>query len=153
MARLTSAQSEPVLPSARGTGHRRARSETCQRVCAPDSASGSRTHGRRCGDPAFLAEKHELTLFTKGEPWSRIARSSCPGWDSIHALPNREREDRSAYEELARVRGFDLELTWMTEQPKSDINPALDAGLRAVFVPPSGRGLWNAKRFEKPAGV
>ena len=33
-------------------------------------------------------------------------------------------------------RGFDPERTWMIgNSPKSDINPALEAGLRAVFVP------------------
>jgi len=37
---------------------------------------------------------------------------------------------------LAEVRGFDKSRAWMIgNSPKSDINPALEAGLGAVFVP------------------
>ena len=45
-------------------------------------------------------------------------------------------KNRPAYLELARARDFDLERAWMIgNSPKSDINPALEAGMGAVFVP------------------
>ena len=56
-----------------------------------------------------------------------------------------------AYAELARARSFDPERTWMIgNSPKSDINPALAAGLRAVFVP--HERTWTLEREELRAG-
>ena len=56
-------------------------------------------------------------------------------------------KNRAAYAELARVRGFDPERTWMIgNSPRSDINPALAAGLRAVFVP--HERTWTLEREE-----
>jgi len=56
-------------------------------------------------------------------------------------------KNREAYLRLAEVRGFDHERTWMIgNSPKSDINPALDAGLRAVFVP--HQRTWTLEREE-----
>ncbi len=43
--------------------------------------------------------------------------------------------------------GFDPERTWMIgNSPKSDINPALEAGLRAVFIPYAH--TWTLEREE-----
>ncbi|MBV9572853.1 MAG: HAD hydrolase-like protein, partial [Acidobacteriales bacterium] len=45
-------------------------------------------------------------------------------------------KNASAYRQLAQLRGFDMNRTWMIgNSPKSDINPALAVGLNAVFVP------------------
>ena len=45
-------------------------------------------------------------------------------------------KDAEAYANLARERGLDRVRTWMVgNSPKSDINPALAAGLNAVYVP------------------
>jgi len=96
----------------------------------------------------FLAEKHELTLFTKGDPAEQNRKIDLSGLRPLFAHCEVVKEkNRSAYEELARVRGFDLERTWMIgNSPKSDINPALDAGLRAVFVP--HQRTWTLEREE-----
>ena len=41
-----------------------------------------------------------------------------------------------AYQDLAAACGFVPERTWMIgNSPKSDINPALAAGLKAVYIP------------------
>lgn len=86
---------------------------------------------------AHLAERHELTIFTKGDPEEqklKIDRSGLARYFQ-HAEVVKEK-DEMAYRELANVRGFDLGKTWMIgNSPKSDINPALAAGLSAVFVP------------------
>lgn len=85
----------------------------------------------------FLAEKHELTLFTKGEPNEQNRKIDLSGLRAlfVHCEVVREKNP-AAYRDLARSREFDIERTWMIgNSPKSDINPAIEAGLRAVFVP------------------
>jgi putative hydrolase of the HAD superfamily len=45
-------------------------------------------------------------------------------------------KDAAAYRTLVGERGMEAERTWMIgNSPKSDVNPALEAGLNAVFVP------------------
>ncbi len=85
----------------------------------------------------FLAERHELTLFTKGHPDEQNRKIDLSGLRPLFAHCEVVKEkNREAYLRLAEVRGFDHEHTWMIgNSPKSDINPALAAGLRAVFVP------------------
>ena len=86
---------------------------------------------------AELSQRHDLTLFTKGDPEEqklKIDRSGLAGYFE-HTAIVREK-NTPAYRQLARERGFRLELAWMIgNSPKSDINPALAAGLSAVYVP------------------
>jgi len=45
-------------------------------------------------------------------------------------------KDPAAYRRLVEERSMAPELSWMIgNSPKSDVNPALEAGLNAVFVP------------------
>lgn len=86
---------------------------------------------------AELSARHELTLFTKGDPEEqrlKIERSGLACYFRHAAIVKEKNE--AAYRELSRERGFTLERTWMIgNSPKSDINPALAAGLRAIYVP------------------
>jgi len=86
---------------------------------------------------AELAQRHELTLFTKGHPEEqrmKVDRSGLGGYFSHMAIV--KEKDASAYQRLIEERGFDRRETWMIgNSPKSDINPALEAGLNAVLVP------------------
>ncbi|HXA52099.1 MAG TPA: HAD family hydrolase [Candidatus Acidoferrum sp.] len=85
----------------------------------------------------YLAERHDLTLFTKGSPDEqrlKIDRSGLAGWFAHTAIV--KEKDTSAYRLLVAERGMDPACTWMIgNSPKSDVNPALEAGLNAVFVP------------------
>jgi len=94
----------------------------------------------------FLAEKHELTLFTKGHPDEQNRKIDLSGLRPLFAHCEVVKEkNREAYLRLAEVREFDHEHTWMIgNSPKSDINPALAAGLRAVFVP--HERTWSLER-------
>ena len=96
----------------------------------------------------FLAEKHELTMFTKGEPTEQNRKIDLSGLRPLFAHCEIVKEkNRGAYAQLAHVRGFDLARTWMIgNSPRSDINPALEAGLRAVFVP--HERTWTLEREE-----
>jgi len=86
---------------------------------------------------AYLAERHDLTLFTKGHPDEqklKIDRSGL-GRHFAHTAIVREK-DAPAYAALAAERGMNHGRAWMIgNSPKSDINPAMRAGLNAVFIP------------------
>jgi putative hydrolase of the HAD superfamily len=85
----------------------------------------------------YLASRHDLTLFTKGHPEEqklKIDRSGLAVWFGHTAIV--KEKDTESYQRLVRERGLDPERTWMIgNSPKSDINPALAAGLNAVFIP------------------
>jgi putative hydrolase of the HAD superfamily len=84
-----------------------------------------------------LAEQHELILFTKGhaeEQKLKIERSGLGGYFR-HTVIVKEK-DAASYSALAAERGLAPERTWMIgNSPRSDINPALEAGLGAVYIP------------------
>ena len=86
---------------------------------------------------AELAQRHELTLFTKGhteEQRLKVDRSGLGGYFRHTAIV--KEKDAPAYQRLVAERGFNPAETWMIgNSPKSDINPALEAGLNAVLVP------------------
>jgi putative hydrolase of the HAD superfamily len=85
----------------------------------------------------YLSQRHDLTLFTKGHPEEqklKIDRSGLGVYFGHTAIV--KEKDAAAYSNLAAERSLDPAQTWMIgNSPKSDINPALEAGLNAVFVP------------------
>jgi putative hydrolase of the HAD superfamily len=86
---------------------------------------------------AYLAPRHDLTLFTKGHPEEqklKIDRSGLGQYFAHTAIV--KEKDAAAYRALVSDRSMDAARTWMIgNSPKSDVNPALEAGLNAVFVP------------------
>ncbi|MGA3189761.1 MAG: HAD hydrolase-like protein [Bryobacteraceae bacterium] len=86
---------------------------------------------------AELAQRHELTLFTKGHPEEqrmKVDRSGLGRYFAHTAIV--KEKNTAAYQLLIEERSFDPRQTWMIgNSPKSDINPALEAGLNAVLVP------------------
>ena len=86
---------------------------------------------------AYLGGRHELTMFTKGsleEQRMKIDRSGLADFFA-HVAIVREK-NAPAYRQLVEERAMDPRTTWMVgNSPKSDVNPALEAGLNAVFVP------------------
>jgi putative hydrolase of the HAD superfamily len=86
---------------------------------------------------AELSTRHELTLFTKGDPEEqqfKIDRSGLARY--LHDSAIVKEKNEPAYRELTQQRAFHIDKTWMIgNSPKSDINPALAAGLSAVYVP------------------
>lgn len=84
-----------------------------------------------------LSGRHDLTLFTKGHPEEqklKIDRSGLGGY--FHHTAVVREKDSAAYRALVQRLALDPERTWMIgNSPRSDINPALEAGLNAVYVP------------------
>jgi putative hydrolase of the HAD superfamily len=104
---------------------------------------------------AYLAPRHELTLFTKGAPDEQRMKIDASGLGGYFAHTTIVKEkNAAAYHALVAERELDARLTWMIgNSPKSDINPALEAGLNAVYVPHAR--TWTLERqplIERGAG-
>jgi putative hydrolase of the HAD superfamily len=85
----------------------------------------------------YLCERHDLTLFTKGNPEEQKIKIDRSGLGRFfrHTAIVKEK-DTAAYHRLVEDRQFDPARTWMVgNSPKSDINPAMEAGLNAIFIP------------------
>ena len=84
-----------------------------------------------------LSTRHTLVLMTKGaheEQTGKLHRSELAHLFT-HVEVVREKH-RDAYLDLRSRHRHDASCTWMIgNSPKSDINPALAAGLNAIFVP------------------
>ena len=85
----------------------------------------------------YLSTRHRLILMTKGavpEQTGKIERSGLKKY--FEATEIVAEKDASAYQTLIEKHELGCQSTWMIgNSPKSDINPALVAGLHAVFVP------------------
>ncbi|HZR30484.1 MAG TPA: HAD family hydrolase [Terriglobales bacterium] len=85
----------------------------------------------------YLAEKHHLILLTKGamaEQTGKVERSGLKEYFAAVEIVAEKNE--STYRSIAIKYALTPESTWMVgNSPRSDINPALSAGLNAVFVP------------------
>jgi putative hydrolase of the HAD superfamily len=86
---------------------------------------------------ADLATRHRLILVTKGdqdEQTDKLQRSGlAPHFSAVEVLPEKHRD---AYISLATNHGCEGCNTWMIgNSPRSDVNPALSAGLNAIFIP------------------
>ena len=84
-----------------------------------------------------LGRRHRLGLVTKGqvrEQHSKLRRSGLGDrFEYVRTVPEKDVE---CYRMVIRETGADPASTWMIgNSPKSDVNPALRAGLGAVLVP------------------
>ena len=86
---------------------------------------------------AELGTRHRLLLVTKGdseEQRDKVERSGLASYFSaVEVLPEK---NPSAYRALMKAHTCAPSESWMIgNSPRSDINPALAAGLHAVFIP------------------
>jgi putative hydrolase of the HAD superfamily len=86
---------------------------------------------------AHLGKRHHLVMMTKGNPAEQSGKVERSGLkDYFAAIEIVAEKDESTYRSAIAKYALDAESTWMVgNSPKSDINPALAAGLHAVFVP------------------
>ena len=113
---------------------------------------------------AALSTRHKLILVTKGdtlEQTDKLTRSGLA--DYFHAVEVLVEKHRDAYCSLIANHELQSNSSWMIgNSPRSDINPALAAGLNAIFIPhastwvlehelvnqpPSGQTLLEIDRF------
>jgi putative hydrolase of the HAD superfamily len=85
---------------------------------------------------AELATRHRLILMTKGnhaEQADKLGRSGLASYFS--AVEIAAEKDPATYREVLQRHNLSPRTSWMIgNSPKSDINPALAAGLNAVFL-------------------
>jgi len=113
-----------------------------------------------------LSSRHRLILMTKGnhaEQADKIARSGLASkFEAVEIVPEK---DSDTYRAVIARHSLAPQSSWMVgNSPKSDINPALAAGLHAVFLfhkdtwalehaeiatPPPGQHLLELESFAK----
>jgi putative hydrolase of the HAD superfamily len=85
----------------------------------------------------YLSTRHRLILVTKGalaEQTGKIERSGLKTYFAATEIV--AEKDSATYQALIEKHSLARNSTWMVgNSPRSDINPALAAGLHAVFVP------------------
>lgn len=99
---------------------------------------------------AYLAGRHDLLLVTKGNEEEQRNKVRASGLEMYfrEVIVLREK-DRRAYQDVAREQQLDPQRSWMIgNSPKSDINPALAAGLNAVYIPHPR--TWHLEREPVP---
>ena len=100
----------------------------------------------------YLETRRRLLLFTKGHPEEQKLKLDRSGLGRYfeHCEVVREK-DAENYRQVVAAHGMNPSETWMAgNSPKSDINPALEAGLNAVLVPHPR--TWSLERQELIAG-
>jgi len=86
---------------------------------------------------SYLARRHALYLVTKGNHEEQMAKIESSGLSSFfRGVEILGEKDVSSFMLLLSKHRWNASQTWMIgNSPRSDINPALEAGMNAVFVP------------------
>jgi len=104
---------------------------------------------------AELSSRHDLTIFTKGHPEEqklKVDRSGLGRYFAHTAIV--KEKDTGAYLRILAERNMARQDTWMIgNSPKSDINPALQAGLGAVLVPHPHTWVLEHQELRTPEGA
>jgi putative hydrolase of the HAD superfamily len=102
---------------------------------------------------AVLKDHHRLILFTKGdveEQRDKVDRSGARVY--FHHVEITSEKRTGDYHRLVAAHRLDCDLTWMVgNSPRSDINPALEAGLGAVYIPHPN--TWSLEHDEVRPGA
>ena len=100
---------------------------------------------------AYLAERYHLTLFSKGCPDEQQTKLNRSGLERFFDGCRIVKEKHVAsYRNVVEEHRMETDRAWMVgNSPKSDINPALAAGLGAVLVPHAR--TWRLEHEEVPA--
>jgi putative hydrolase of the HAD superfamily len=100
----------------------------------------------------YLAERHRLILMTKGEPSEqsrKVQRSGLKEYFTFVEIVSEK--DIPTYREVVSRHELPCASTWMVgNSPKSDINPALAAGLNAVFLPHGDTWVLEHEELAEP---
>jgi putative hydrolase of the HAD superfamily len=85
----------------------------------------------------YLSERHHLIMMTKGNPAEQSGKVERSGLkEYFSAVEIVAEKDESTYRSAIAKYALQADTTWMIgNSPKSDINPALAAGLHAIFIP------------------
>lgn len=101
---------------------------------------------------AALRQSSELVLVTKGDSVVQRAKLDRSGlaryFDAVYVVAEK---DAAVYRRIAAERGLHPRHTWMVgNSPKSDINPAIEAGIGAILVPHDHTWTAEVQEIERP---
>lgn len=101
----------------------------------------------------YLSKHHRLILLTKGEPAEQAAKVERSGLQSyFEAIEIVLEKDSGTYTRIIDQFKIVKSHGWMVgNSPRSDINPALQSGLNAVFIPHSA--TWELEKSELESGT
>jgi len=90
-----------------------------------------------CWSLELLSQRHHTILFTKGSPVEQNRKIEASGLSSFFKAIEIVREKSvDVFQELIERHGLSKPNTWMIgNSPRSDINPAIAAGIRAFYIP------------------
>jgi putative hydrolase of the HAD superfamily len=98
-----------------------------------------------------LSGRHRLILFTKGDrddQLRKLHRAGVGGY--FHQVDVVREKDTDAYHDAVNRHGLCPDHVWMVgNSPRSDVKPAIEAGLGAVFIP--HHATWELEHGEVPA--
>ncbi|MBW4040070.1 MAG: HAD hydrolase-like protein, partial [Acidobacteria bacterium] len=99
-----------------------------------------------------LHHRHHLVLVTKGDVTEQTGKLERSGLRHLfHAVEVLAEKTPDAYRDLILRHHTDPTSTWMIgNSPKSDINPALAAGLHAVFIPHDSTWILEHETLDPP---
>jgi putative hydrolase of the HAD superfamily len=102
---------------------------------------------------AYLAKHHRLILLTKGEPAEQAGKVERSGLQSyFDAIEIVLEKNLATYERVIQQFKIVKSHGWMVgNSPVSDINPSLQAGLNAVFIPHSA--TWELEKAQLESGA
>jgi putative hydrolase of the HAD superfamily len=85
----------------------------------------------------YLGERQHIIMMTKGSPAEQSGKVERSGLkEYFSAIEIVAEKDESTYRSVIAKYALSADSTWMVgNSPKSDINPAIAAGLHAVFIP------------------
>ncbi|MDT8067919.1 MAG: HAD hydrolase-like protein [Terriglobia bacterium] len=103
----------------------------------------------------YLHPRHHLILVTKGnftEQTGKVERSGLKQFfAAVEVVPEKDAE---VYEGLVEKYALARQSTWMIgNSPRSDINPALAAGLNAIFIPHAQTWVLEHEEIERGIGT
>jgi len=102
----------------------------------------------------YLSTRHHLMMVTKGNVTEQTGKVERSGLKEYFATVEVVAEKNTAiYRSLVSKYALAPDYTWMVgNSPKSDINPALAAGLNAVFVPHDQTWILEHEEISDPGG-
>jgi putative hydrolase of the HAD superfamily len=103
----------------------------------------------------WLGERFRLLLLTKGDREVQVGKLERSGlachFEGVHVV---QEKDDEVLRGLMVDYGLQPEMTWMVgNSPRSDINPALEAGIGAVHIPHSNTWSFEQQEIADPERV
>ena len=103
---------------------------------------------------AYLQPRHRLLLFSKGDSEEQARKLGASGLERL--FEGREivpEKNEAAYRDLVERHRLPPAAVWMVgNSSRSDINPALAAGLNAVFIPSPHNWEYENEEIRRGAG-